>query len=171
MRLVFLVKRDKLRIVLRDQFILRDHGRVVWGFLVQANQFLFDPSNRLVLPANVIYSPDPYFDNRVPLLQDAARGLFDLKGTSPNDAELETFAKAITDERARTMRLALPRSLCQGRDAYFTTCLIQPAHLPGGYLASGFFPLLICPEETEAVMILPARYWSEGLYNVWTGEE
>lgn len=167
MRFLFLVTGDKLRIVLRDQNILRDHGRVVWGALVQANQILFDPRNRQVLPANVIYSSDVYFDNNAPELQSVARGLFQLKGISPGDEELERFATAITDELARTMRLPLPRSLCQGKEAYFTTCLIQPSHLPGGYLAAGFFPLIICPERTSGVMILPAQYWPQDLLKSW----
>ncbi len=171
MRVVFWLSGDKLRTILRDQDILRDHGRVVWGFLVQANQLLFDPRNRLVLPANVIYSPEAYFDDQAPELQAVAQGLFQLKGTAPNDDELERFAAAVTDELARTMRLALPRSLCSGQEAYFTTCLIQPSHLPGGRLASGYFPLVICPEKTEAVMILPVRYWPEELRDGWAEQE
>jgi len=47
---------------------------------------------------------------------------------------------------------------------------IQPSHLPAGHLASGFFPLLICPEKTEAVMVLPCPYWPEELREAW-GEE
>jgi hypothetical protein len=172
MRGIFLVTGDKLQTVLSDQNHLRDHGRVVWGFLVQANEVLFNPTNRQVLPANVIYSADTYFDNKVAFLQDVASRLFQLKGTEPGDRELEQFSVAITDELARTMRLALPRSLCEGKAAFFTTTLIQPSHLPGGYLASGFFPLLICPEKTEAVMILPSFFWPEELCKVWSaGDE
>jgi hypothetical protein len=171
MRFILLISFDKLRTVLRDQHLLRDHGRVVWGFLVQANQVLFDPTNRQTLPANVIYSPDTWFDDQAPLLMEVAQGLFSLKGTAPNDPELEKFANAITDELARTMRLRLPRSITEGREAYFTTCFIQPSHLPGGCLAAGFFPLLICPEKTEAVMILPERYWPEELRALWSGTE
>jgi hypothetical protein len=171
MRLIFLLSFDKLRRVVRDQNILRDHGQVVWGFLVQANQILFNPKNRQVLPANVIYSPDTYFDNRPEEMQDVAGGFFQLKGTAPGDKEMERFANAITDELARTMKLPLPRSLCQGKEAFFTTCLIQPSHLPQGYLASGFFPLVICPEKTEAVMILPARYWPKELRESWAADQ
>jgi hypothetical protein len=171
MRVVFRLTGDKLRTVLRDQHLLRDHGRVVWGFLVQANQVLFDPANRQTLPANVIYCTDPNGDDQVPLFRSVARGLFGLKGTSPRDAELTRFSAAITNELARTMRLPLPRSVCGGMAAYFTTCLIQPSHLPGGHIASGVFPLVICPERTEAVMILPARYWSKELREVWASGE
>ncbi len=170
MRCVFLLTGDKLRTVLRDQSVLRDHGRVVWGFLVQANQVLFDPANRATLPANVIYSTDTDCDDEVALFRDVAHGLFRLKGTTPADPELTRFSAAITNELARTMRLPLPRSLCRGKTAYFTTCLIRPSHLPRGHLAAGFFPLVICPERTEAVMILPARYWPAELCEVWATE-
>ena len=95
-------------------------------FLVQANSVLFNPRNRRMMPANVIYSPDTYFDDRVPQLLDVAGGLFDLKGTHPGDRELAQFSRAITNEMAGTMRLPLPRSLCDGKKAYLTTCLIQP---------------------------------------------
>lgn len=137
------------------------------GYPVQANQVLFDPKNRQVLPANVIYSPDPYFDDCVPMMQELAHGLFGLKGTAPDDKELEQFASAITDELTRIMREPLPRSLCDGKEAYFATFLIQPSHLPGGYLAEAVFPLVICPEKTEAVMILPSEYWPEEFREVW----
>ena len=132
---------------------------------------MFDPDNRRTLPGNLIYSPDTYFDDRLPQLRQVASGLFELKGTAPGDKELRKFARAITDEMARTMRLPLPRSLSQGREVYFTTCLIQPSHLPDGFLAAGYFPLLICPEETDVVMILPERYWPDELREVWATEE
>ncbi|OAI39992.1 hypothetical protein AYO40_00860 [Planctomycetaceae bacterium SCGC AG-212-D15] len=169
---IFLLTGDNLQTVLRDQHYLRDLGRVVWGFLVQANEVLFKPANQQVLPANVIYSADTYFDDQVPFLQKVASGLFELKGTAPGDKELVRFSEVITNETARTMRLALPGSLCRGKAVFFTTCLIQPAHLPGGYLASGFFPLLICPEKTEAVMIVPYFFWPDELCKLWTaGDE
>ncbi len=165
-----LLRRDKLCLVLRDQDVLRDSGRVVWGSLVQANNRLFNPANRLVLPANVIYSPDKHYDAHTSAMAGIAHELFQLKGTSPRENELRRFASAITDELLRTMRLPLPGSLCENREVYVTTCLIQPSHLPDGYLAAGFFPLVICPEQTEAVMILPSVYWPEDLRAAWVGK-
>ena len=167
LRFVFWLSQDRLRIIMRDQELLRDRGRVVWGCLVQANHNLFQPTNRQTLPANVIYSLDAYFDEQTLLLLQVAQRLFNLKGTSPEDQAVARFAAAITNELARTMRLALPPSLSLGEQAFLTTCLIQPSHLPTGYLVSGLFPLLICPEETEAVMILPARYWPDALVQSW----
>ena len=168
MNLVWILTRDKLRRVVLDQDLLRDHGCVVWGALVQANSMLFAHRNRQTLPANVIYSPDPYFDNNVEALRDLAHVLFELKGKRAASRELWKFARAITNEMLRAMRLPQPRSLTENREVYFTTCLIQPSHLPAGYLASGFFPLLICPDKTDAVMILPCAYWPAELYDAWS---
>src|SRR5262249_52306381 len=95
LRTMLFLTRDKLRIVLRDQDLLREHGQVVWGHLVQANTVLFNPRNRQALPANVLYSPDPYFDEQLPLLGELAHGIFDLKGRSPRDKEMRHFAEAI----------------------------------------------------------------------------
>jgi hypothetical protein len=167
MRMFLLLTRDPLRHFLRDQDLLRDHGRVVWGYLVQANNVLFEPTNRTMRPAVLLYSPDTYFDDRVEVLRDLASELYDLKGTNAGDPELDRFVAAITDEMARVSRLMLPKSLCEGKEAYFATFLVQPSHLPLGYLAKGMLPLVICPERTEAVMILPAPYWPKELCDWW----
>ena len=128
---------------------------------------LFDPANRQTLPVDVIYSPDPYFDSRPETLRAIAHGLFALKGTLPADSDLQPCAMALTDEYARIMPPYVARALCLGKEAYLTTCLVQPSHLPGGFLAGGYFPLVICPEKTNAVMILPCSYWPEDLRASW----
>jgi hypothetical protein len=167
MRWYFFRTGDKLKLILDDQALLRDQGRVVWGALVQANNVLFDPDNRMTLPANAIYSTERYFDDRVDELRRLGRELFDLKGTRPRDPELTRFANIVTSETRRVMKKQIPPEYCDDRKVYFTTLLIQPSHLPDGYLAEGFFPLVICPGETPATMILPAHYWPKGLRRIW----
>ena len=166
-RIIWWMIADKMRLCLRDQGMLRDQGRVVWGVLVQGNSALFKPGGDQALPASVIYSPDKDFDNRVPRLLGLSSALVKLKGTSPRHVQLAQFAAAITDETARTMRLALPDAVREGKEIFLTTCLIEPAHLPGGCLKESFFPLLICPEKTDAVMILPMQYWPEEFPEMW----
>ena len=85
----------------------------------------------------------------------------------PEDEGLKPFARALTDEMARPMRPRLPRPLCEGKKAYLTTCLIRPSHLPGGHVAAGYFPLLVWPEGTQSVLVLPARYGPEELRELW----
>ncbi len=167
MRTLLFLSGDKLRTILRDQSLLRAQGRIVWGFLVQANDSLFRSDNQSTLPANVIYSPDTFFDDGVSSLLGLARGIFELKGTVPGDLHLKQFALAVSNETLRTMRLRVPPALSEGREVFFTTCLIHPPHLPGGWLADSHFPLVICPEKTDAVMVLPSAYWPDVLRSSW----
>jgi hypothetical protein len=158
---------DKLLRVVEEQDALRDRGLVVWGHLVQANSILFDPDNTGTLPANVLYSTDPFFDGRASVLGRIARGLFAQKGTSGADRELREFVRIITDEYERLLRRELPRGYCGGRSVHFATFLVQPSHLPGNCLRRPVFPLVVSPEETEAVMVLPSRYWPPEVVAQW----
>lgn len=160
---------DVLLGILRDQDVLLSRGRVVWGHLVQANQILFDPQNRFTCPANVVYSIDPFFDGRLSLLSSMARGLFAQKGSSNADRELQGFVDVVTDEMARVLRREMPHSYTGGRVVCFATCFIQPSHLPDGYLARPSFPIVVSPEETPAMMLLPSRYWPAELASNWRG--
>src|SRR5205085_11760214 len=36
-----------------------------------------------------------------------------------------------------------------------------------GYLALGWFPLLVCPGRTKQNMLLPLRHWPRGLLHLW----
>ena len=172
MRTLLFLTGDKLRLILRDQRILRDQGKIVWGVLVQANSALFDPANRQTLPVNLLYSPDPSCDDQIPMLQDLASAIFQLKSATPGNAQLRQFSLAVSNETLRTMRLRVPRSLWEGaEEVYFTTCFIHPPHLPSGFLAANFFPLVICPEKTEAVMVLPSQYWPRRATPVVVGIE
>ena len=44
----FVAEQDALLRILEDQDLLLARGRVVWGHLVQANQILFRPDNRMI---------------------------------------------------------------------------------------------------------------------------
>jgi hypothetical protein len=164
---VFRETHDPMLRILDDNESLRNRGEVVWGQLVQANQILFDPRNAITAPANVIYSTDSFFDGRVEFLARIAHGLFEQKGSIPRDRTLREFVRVITDERERIMRRELPQHYCGGRSVYFTTLFIQPSHLPGNRIARPEFPLLVNFEETESVMVVPARFWPSELAAEW----
>jgi hypothetical protein len=165
----FVERGDELLRILQDQGRLLARGRVCWGQLVQANKILFDPDNQYTCPANVVYSTDPFFDGRLSLLTSMARGLFAQKGSGRADRELQEFVDAVTDEMARVLRREMPHSYTGGRCVCFATCFVQPAHLPGGHLTRPSFPVIVNPEETPSVMLLPSRYWPEDLVAHWRG--
>jgi hypothetical protein len=68
---------------------------------------------------------------------------------------------------ARVLRREMPHSYNGGRSVCFATCFIQPTHLPGGYLKRSSFPIIVSPEETPAMMLLPSRYWPPELVAQW----
>ena len=163
----FVERKDGLLRIFQDQDLLLTQGRVIWGQLVQANQILFQPTNRLTCPANVIYSVDSFFDGRLSLLSSIARGLFAQKGSTSADREIQAFVDAVTDEMARVLRKEMPHSYTGGRSVNFATCFIQPSHLPDGFIARPSFPIIVSPDETPAMLLLPSRYWPAELISNW----
>ncbi len=155
---------DRLLAAYREQRLLLRYGRVVWGFLVQANEQLFQPGE-VDCPADLIYALDPSWDGRLGELAAVADRLFATKG-SPVDR----LSQALADEHVRLMRYPLPEWLLAEEAAYNAAVMVIRAHLPDGVLQRRFVPLLVDPDKTEVALILPARFWSEGLLAAWRGE-
>lgn len=88
---------DKLHRIYEDQWLLRKYGDVVWGHIIQANKMLFEPGDQNC-PADVVYSPDKSYDDHLDELARIARSLFDMKGQTTDDPELQRFADVLHDE-------------------------------------------------------------------------
>ncbi|EDN69443.1 hypothetical protein BGP_1397 [Beggiatoa sp. PS] len=98
----------------------------------------------------------------------AARLLFQLKGKKTDDSKLQNFADKLADEYITDLKLPIPTKLTEGIQCYYASILVQRNHLPNGVLSGSLFPLIVHPKETDAVMILPSRYWPEWfIENVW----
>lgn len=165
--------RDKRFLALyRDQRILVKRGMVVWAHLVQANNLLFE-KGQFNYPANIVCSPDLFFDDNLIKLAIISRELYQLKNKKiehPEMSELKVFADAITSENKGLLNIKITNSVTFNKTVYFTTIMVYRKHIPLRYLKSGWFPVLIAPEKTPAAMILPSRYWSSSLIEVWSGD-
>lgn len=156
-------------VLFRDQDILLQKGKIVWGYLVQANNLLFQPG-KWEHPAVIVYSPEPTFHNNLSLLSRIARGLYELKDKNlehPEMSDLRKFGEIITNEMDCPFNVVVPNIITMNRLVYFTSILVYRKHLPNGYLKSGWFPILVAPDNTPAAMILPARYWFSSLIEAW----
>ena len=152
----------------RDQRLLLERGSVVWGSIVQANSALFEPrGGSESLPAAILYSLDPRFDAAPQQLTDYAHNMFDLKGQSVSP-EMQDFADKLANEMVADIKLPVPVGFTGGLQCYYATLLIVRKHLPLRHLAQGIFPLLVAPQETDAVMILPQAYWGDFFRGLWT---
>lgn len=163
---------DPLEMLFLNIPYLWEHGRVVWGHIVQANSQLFEPGPTSC-PAEVVYS----LDDQNPAMPDAlalvARELFSLKNTSPADARLAPIADHLTDEVSRTFGLGVPRSVSPDHRCRVSTTFIVRKHLPGPNhcLTLGFFPLVASPTDPFVVLPLPSRYWPADFLEIWLGAE
>ncbi|MGW6486256.1 hypothetical protein [Streptomyces sp. NPDC055056] len=158
---------DPLLEILERQDLLLEQGVVVWASLVQANNLLFEPG-RSDHPAVVLYCADREFDDRPEHLQYVARRLFSVKGKLLSDPLLQPFANMLCRELSREMRMPVPQSLTGSTAVYCTNVMVARRHLPAGTLNRALFPLLIHPTCDET-MILPSRFWPDGLRNAWGG--
>ena len=157
--------KDDLMLIYRDQKKLIDHGQVAIAMLVQGNVTLFKKGYEDA-PANVVYSDDLRAENLLDRLRAAALKIFEMKGTEPEDPDALKFAKMVSYEYSRGFRITVPDKFAPDLNVTYTTIMVHRKHLPEGYLANEFFPLLI-HEESRAAMILPARYWSKELLADW----
>lgn len=160
---------DGLWEIYRKQGTVLVHGVVVWAYLVQANESLFQPGNTDA-PATAIYSLDPYFDDHLETLADIADRLYALKSAASDDPEFAEFHRIITDEMDRSLHIPIPTHATEGRQVVATCIMVRRKHLPHGILSHGAFPMLVNPKETPATLILPSRYWSPTLLRAWGAE-
>jgi len=153
--------------IFKNQDVLIQKGRIVWGAIVQANELLFE-RGREDHPAAIMYSLEPQMDSAVEVLENACHRLFSVKGTMTGDPELQEFADKLADEYVSDLRLPVPLPLTDGIPCHYSCIMVHRKHLPDRKLSMGVFPILANPFATDAVMILSCRYWPEILVDLWT---
>ncbi|MCB9934919.1 MAG: hypothetical protein H6840_04420 [Planctomycetes bacterium] len=159
-------RNDRIWEQYRSMKAIMENGQVVWGFLIQANQVLFQEDSEDA-PAAWLYSTDSWFEEDVDGLAEIAHGLFETKGQQTGDPEVQRFADMLHDEHERQLRLPIPKSMTGGRPATYTCGMVVRSHLPVPFLADSLFPLVIAPRYSEATWILPSRFWPEPMLTEW----
>ncbi|WP_339952232.1 hypothetical protein [Yoonia sp. 2307UL14-13] len=145
---------------------LLENGQIAWCAVIQANELLFSdgPHDH---PAAFIYGTDKRILEDPEILTDAAEGLFEIKGrvTTP---EVQHFADRLADETTSDLKLPVPTELTNGIQCFYTTMIVFRKHILYGRLDGRILPILTAPHATDAVTILPERYWDiEFINNVW----
>jgi len=140
-------------------------GRLVWGHFARAYFPAYVPGRRTHY-GSVVYSEDePPQDSifhvawRVNLLRE--------RQAIPAGAE--AAAAAIRNDRSSFNRMKLPPSVGVDGRCYFANICIHRTRLPLGYLHDRCVPILIAPADTEACCIVPLRFWTRELREVWSG--
>ena len=110
---------DALR---RPYRALYDFGLVVWACRVQANNRLYERGDE-DLPGILVYSTERHFDRHPQDLREISHAVYDLKDTSPVDADLRAVADHITDEYNLAPKTLVTPKLTGGRRVWIgATC-------------------------------------------------
>lgn len=162
--------RDSLYKQILAMPMLYRHARVVWGALVQANSLMFQPREENC-PADIVY--DPTGNTQPGALLEMAHALYQLKNTTPVQADQLACARHLTGELGRLFAHPYPPSLYpQGAATaplQLSSVWLWRPHLPNGMLSLPYFPILISDDPAFAgqVMVLPALFWPESLTRQW----
>jgi hypothetical protein len=143
-----------------DSKDLIERGRVVWGYVVAADEKLRSSSNRSSQTAIVLYGTDDSLDDRADLLERVGEGLA-AAGKEPGGAGDLSLAKPPLSKPA-------PATRTEGASLLLAGTLVTPSTLPQGRLERALLPILIAPEKTKQILVVPKRWWSEALVAYWT---
>lgn len=81
---------------------------------------------------------------------------------------MQAFGDKLANEIVADIKLPIPKGFTDAAQCYYAMLLIARNHLPLNYLVHGFFPVLVAPEETDTVMILPQSYWDSEFKLAWS---
>lgn len=142
-----------------DSRDLAERGRVVWGYVVAADEKLRSSSNRSSQTAIVLYGTDDELDDRADLLERVGEEL--TAGKEAGTAGDLSLSKP-------PLSTQVPATRTEGTSLLLGGTLVTPSSLPQGRLERQLLPILIAPEKTKQILVLPKRWWSEALVAYWT---
>lgn len=120
-------------------------GPLVLGRVVHADPALYEPGDA-VMPARVVYTPDPArrFDAR--LLHGLGQKLQALRAADATPPDQVLTAAVLRDaNRVETVRL--PSSLAGEVEAYLSVVTVDPRRLPGRRIDGGEVTLIVDPSS------------------------
>ena len=144
-------------------------GQVYYGYLVQANNALFNFWPQLDLPASIIYSAEDAVSGNPLMLKRMGAYLYHFKNDAEEypDSEFKNIINVIRDEYDRSSFKFRPLCGEELGDMYFTSIMVFRKHLPRRVLNGGIIPVIAAPDKCGAVMILPKRYWTKTFRKAW----
>lgn len=155
---VWVRRENPLNEIRRRQALLLRHGEVVWGALVQANNKLFAPGVT-AMPAAMVYATRADAEAIPFQLMEAAREIGRLKSVvATGHPDMRRLAEIMNAETVMEMKAALPAEAVGGGEAYLTSVLLDPRHLPRGMVEGSLMPMLR-HESTSALIMVPHWHW------------
>ena len=155
------VMNTELKSIYNDNEYLAKHGKIVFAYLIQANNEIF---KRKVfgfdVPGCLLYSTDPYYEDHPEELEALAKQIYQYKGRKDAPEEIRKFVEHITNEYSYEQNQKLPKSITPNGDVYYSVFMIWRKHLIDKHLKVSIFPIFADPNVVKSCMIVPKEYWS-----------
>lgn len=158
---------DGLNTHYRNLNKLYSNGIVTWGHIVQANSMIFEEGD-FNCPAEVVYSLEDADQVEPEYLRQVAISLYQLKGTTPDDPDLQPFADHLANEQIRVYGLPVPTSISPTIRCRISVTMLVRKHLPQKRLCTTLIPIIASRREPYIVTTLPERYWPPELIEWWS---
>lgn len=124
-----------------------ENGTHTHGWLVQANNALFEPGN-LNNPALIVISPDARTNDDEEFMTDLAERIMELKGEEGDTKDERKVAHLMADETYVTGRRdQLPAGFTDGKTVFLVHIMIYREHLPGKKIEERKIPCAIVWDE------------------------
>jgi hypothetical protein len=144
----------------RDQRVLLQRGRVVWGAITAVKDTTVAPGTGEIA---VVYATGRSFDEIPEKLQEFGQQLAERVRDEARAEDGQTWKQKLGYD----CKVALPSQWTAGTQCYGGNLLVSLPNLPGGQVSHWLLPLLILPEHTDASIVLPQFYWDELLVTEW----
>lgn len=167
-RPAWLTSDDPMSEIYNEKCVLLQEGKVVYACIVQANEILFQFFPHMDCPAHIVYSTDPYIEERPDILRDVANNLYRYKEKPLYSVpqKWREIARVIADEYERTDFTFMVEYHERPIEFRLIPAMIFRKLLPKRKLCGRFLPILIAP-DCKSIMVLPKRYWSNEFKQLW----
>ena len=159
---------DRLNLFFEHYWDTLEHGEVVWGHVIQANDNLFTDGS-YDHPGEVVYSLEDSDKVDPRELARVARQLYALKGQPQEQEGQARIADYLADEMERVFGLRVPMAIGNKLRYRISTTYFVRKHLPQKRLCASLFPIVVRPSNPFVVVVLPSAYWPEALLKRWDG--
>ncbi|WP_394827877.1 hypothetical protein [Pendulispora albinea] len=156
---------DPLDAAHRELPRLLEHGDIVLGHVVLANEALFRGAASAAAGC-VVHPRDPAVRCEVDELQRATRAILELRGATPADPDQAELARILDAETERCFSMPVPPVLTRGKPLFFSTVIFYAPHFPEHRLVTNFLPMLVCADVPQVAQ-LPAFYWAQDFLDAW----
>jgi len=144
--------------------VLLEHGALIRSHIVQANRLLYGDQFVVGCPAEVIYDPMNKLLNED--LEVLAGYLFSLRHRDNLSPVEQNLAAHLNNEVERALGHYLPIEVF-GYPLCTSTLYIDQQYLPNGILIDGNLPILISPQYSKYILLLPCHFWHQDLIQQW----